>query len=444
MRFAILLTLCSFLSFGQQVPIDSNHVEQVYAKARSFWYNNADSTVHYLKLTEKLSRQINYQRGEANALKGLGFFSRSNYERLQCYIRALEIRETIQDSLGMGVSLGDIAMVYKDLHDDEKMMAYFNRSLEIRRRINDYGGIALIYIQLGHHEEERGNNEKALGFFNDALKFRELADETNGLAYAHLNLARIHTTLKNYDMATRFVSTAEDEFKQVNNLPGQEWATTVHAQILFDRGDAAEALRLLSPFVNASYADRQHQAQQLRIYGLLASIYEQQKNFERALFFKNSWIEEKLRQEQKTNNEAAQRLALDYEFKVKERELKKVEEDRLTLKKRSANLQLLLIAVGVIMLFVSIVSMRKKISDRLINALTFIGLLLLFEFLIVLIEPGLQSLTNEQPLLILLANALVALAIFPAHQFIEKFFRQRIMRNKKLSERGELTATANS
>lgn len=439
MRLVITLIICCSLKcYGQQSTVDSTNIERVYLKAKAFWYINADSTVHYLKLTDELSKQASYRRGEANALKGLGFFSRSNYERLQYYIKALEIRETIHDSLGIGVSLGDIAHVYKDLHDYEKMTAYFNRSLEIRQQINDYGGIALIYIQLGQHEEGQKNYDNALSFFNQALKYRELAGEPNGLGYAHLNLALLYNTLKKFDQATIAIVQAMDEFKKGNNPPGYDWAVTVQAEILFETGNTTEALRLMLPLERNLHSDRQHQVQKLVIIDLLSKIYERQMNFEKALFFKNAWIEEKLHQELTANNEATQRLALDYEYRIKERELKKMEEQQLALKKRRANLQLLLISIGVISLFSLIVSMRKRIPDRFINALAFIGFLFVFEFLVVLIEPRLQDLTDEEPLLVLLVNALIALAIFPVHQYIEKYFKKRIIASKQLAQHGEL------
>jgi hypothetical protein len=58
----------------------------------------------------------------------------------------------------------------------------------------------------------------------------------------------------------------------------------------------------------------------------------------------------------------------------------------------------------------------------MMNILTFIGFLFVFEFVIGLIEPRLQLFTKDQPILMLLSNGLIALTIFP----IQKYFKRKI------------------
>jgi tetratricopeptide (TPR) repeat protein len=158
--------LCS----GEIRKIDSVYIEMIYAKGRAVWYTKPDSAVYYFNIVKDLAHTHNYKRGEANALKALGFFSLSNHERLRYYIKALDIRKSINDSLGIGISLGDIGGVYKSLRELEKMRSYYERSMKIRQKLNDHGGIAPILINLGQYEEDQGNLEKAHQFLFQGLE----------------------------------------------------------------------------------------------------------------------------------------------------------------------------------------------------------------------------------------------------------------------------------
>lgn len=62
------------------------------------------------------------------------------------------------------------------------------------------------------------------------------------------------------------------------------------------------------------------------------------------------------------------------------------------------------------------------------NAVLFIGLLLLFEFLLVLTDSFVEDITGGEPILKLLSNVLLALMILPVHQFLEKYIQKQILK----------------
>ena len=53
---------------------------------------------------------------------------------------------------------------------------------------------------------------------------------------------------------------------------------------------------------------------------------------------------------------------------------------------------------------------------------------ILFEFLLVLSDPYVDGLTNGEPMYKLLANALLAGLIFPAHAFFERVVKKRLVK----------------
>ncbi len=400
----------------QNGPADS-----LYNQAKKFWFNNSDSVRYYLEQTLKVSRETNYLKGEANALKGLGFFSHSNAERLQHYVKALEIRQRLKDSVGIGVSLMDIGTVYDELGEGDKFNDYLSKSLQVRRKINDFGGIALCLIMFGHHEEKGGNYQQALTKYRESLIYRLKAGDINGIGFAHINIANAFVNLNQYDSALHYTRLAQNEFRQANNTLQQEWISWIIARCHLEKGFPDKALQELlgNKVVDDNYT--------LRVLGLLSNIYEAKSDFRQALVYQKKWIRKNESLQRESNQEKTLRLAADYEFKLKlEKGLRHDEMIKIE-KRRQDNLQFLLIGIGLIVIFMLIISVRKRISDKALEIVSFVGCLLLFECLIVLIDPTLQIWSGNKPILLFLGNAVLALLVARIHSFLEKYFKAMVL-----------------
>jgi hypothetical protein len=79
------------------------------------------------------------------------------------------------------------------------------------------------------------------------------------------------------------------------------------------------------------------------------------------------------------------------------------------------------------MIFVVLFSGRKKLSSKIVNISLLIGLLLLFEFLLILTDSSVERITQGEPFLKLLANVILALLILPGHQFLERYSRKKLI-----------------
>jgi len=71
------------------------------------------------------------------------------------------------------------------------------------------------------------------------------------------------------------------------------------------------------------------------------------------------------------------------------------------------------------------------LPEWLVNFLSFVPFVLLFEFITELIEPWTEALTGDQPIYEVLINAAVVLIIFPIQYFFEKKLRQRLYKAKR-------------
>jgi tetratricopeptide (TPR) repeat protein len=418
---SIIALLCMMLVSGIDQSPQENSVDNLIAKSKTFWYNNRDSALYYLNNALVKARAINYRKGEADALKGIGFLSESATEKLISYIRALEIRREINDSVGIGVSLYDLGTIYNlQLNDTTKMLDYIRRSLAIRKKINEYGGVAVCLISLGHHQKTKANYSKALELYKEALHYRLKSGELNGIAFAHVNMSEAYLLLKQYDSSLYFSTLAMDEFVKANNTVNMVWAAWVMASSYYETGQYDRALATLRGFQKTSAR------QSLDMISLLSKIYEKKNDYKQALKYQRMWIEESAAREAADNATVVRNLAADYEFKIKQEELRQGEERRQLEKQRQNNLQFLLIAVLIVIGFLSIIFLRRKASQRVLNISVFLVFIFLFEFLIVLIDPSLQAISGNTPFYLLLGNAAIALIIAPIHHAVDKYFKKVI------------------
>ena len=414
-----VLLVFLFLLPGDSTKTHSN-VDRLFANGRTYWYNNRDSALYYFKEALVLSRTIAYHKGEADAYKGLGLLSRSSTEQLQYYIKALDIREQIKDSLGIGVSLNDIGYIYEKLGDSATAIQYFNESYQIRKKIKDNGGIALSLIQLGHIEQFNRRYGEALLKYREALMYRKIAGESNGIAFAFVNMADVFYNMEQYDSALSYAIQAEEYFNLAGNTNNLNWALFIRASVYAISGKNEQAINILRAL------ELRTGKLSLSNLKLFSEILKKENKFKEALIYSEKWIAANERAREENDLVALRDLAADYEFKKSETDRLKAEERQMLLRNRRDNLQFLVIAIVLTASFIMIILLRKKASTRTLEISLFLAFMLFFEFLILLLDPFLQSLSGATPIYLLAGNCLIALMISPVHHLADKQFKKLI------------------
>ena len=127
---------------------------------------------------------------------------------------------------------------------------------------------------------------------------------------------------------------------------------------------------------------------------------------------------------------------MKYEYEKAQiiKEQKQKEEARLQAEalQRRDNLQYSVILIAILLVFGAVMGLGfVKVSPRVAEGMIFFAFLILFEFLLVLSDPYLETLTGGAPAYKFLANALLAALIFPAHSFFERVLKKRLIDMKR-------------
>ena len=160
----------------------------------------------------------------------------------------------------------------------------------------------------------------------------------------------------------------------------------------------------------------------------LSSIYRKTGRPDSALFFMTMAMTAKDSLNSQENQKKIQMLT----FTENLRQMEIAEQKKKDAETRKRNLELSGIAIFIpLFLLVVLLMGRKKVKSRTIEFLGILGLLFLFEFIVLLVHPYIGHWTHESPIWMLLILAAIAAVLVPLHHRSESWIK------KKLSEAGK-------
>jgi len=429
MRLSAILLLVAFCFLdhhvnAQSVTADTAFIDHLYLKSKPFW-NKSDSAFYYLNQIEDLSRKINYQRGIAYALYGYGVNEHVMYKQFENFTKSLEIFEREHDQQGIGLNLVKIGYIYERIGQIEKALEYYKQALVVKKTVDDFGGIALVLISIGHYYQYKGEFEEALKYFEESLIYRLKEGTPQGVGFAQVNMGDALFSLNRIERALAMADSAIKNFTLSSNQNGQVWALYLKGKSLKKLGKQAEAENAFQNITH--YKENRNTDFSLLAKKELIEMHSKRSDFQKAFQLQSEYLVAKDTLAKRDYRAETQRLVNEYEFKVEEQKAQRereIQEQRIA---RRNNLENLSIAIIVLLIFVVLFSGRKKLSSKIVNISLLIGLLLFFEFLLILTDSSVDKITQGEPILKLLANVFLALLILPGHQFLEQYSRKKLI-----------------
>ena len=161
----------------------------------------------------------------------------------------------------------------------------------------------------------------------------------------------------------------------------------------------------------------------------LDSLYRLSGNYAEA--YKYSNINKKLLIQQTLANKQDEFLRMELANESRQIALsqQRIEED----KKRQFNLQYFIITMSILFFFlVFIIFSRLKVPEWSIKGLGFLSVLMLFEFIILILDQEIHHITHGAPLWIFAIKVLILIFLFPLHHIIEKAIIKFMIQKKQI------------
>jgi tetratricopeptide (TPR) repeat protein len=432
--FLFLVTL--FLS-AQQNKIDSLHQLLSIAKedttqvnllnqlSRSFSDSKPDSALVYADRAREFSQKIGYVKGEGYALIRISTVMTTigNYSKaLEIGLDALKKSEALGNERLIASCYNNLGGVYAEQGDQKQAMIYALKAKALTEKINDERFLAILLINNGYGFGQINQLDSARVSLNRGLNIALRLGLTDQIAASYLNLGMIHTKMKQYDIAAGYLRLAISNFKIASDL-----------RLLISTYDAlAEAYDSTNQADSAFYYARltYNQAEEidyiqevLSSSQKLASLFKTSKQPDSAIVYYEIAISAK---DSLTNQEKQKRIqTLTFNEQLRQIEIEKQKKEETEARKR--NLELAGIAIFIpLFLFAVMLLGRRKVKSRTIEFLGILGLLFLFEFIVLFTHPYIGHWTHESPVWMLLILVAVAAILIPLHHRSEAWIKKKL------------------
>ena len=336
---------------------------------------------------------------------------KSNNDRLKTFAKAM------------------LALTYLTMGDFAKAESYNKAAMEAGSKyetdiisvcaVNDMG---TIYLAMG-------KIDSALVYTQKAYEMAIKSGINYWLTSTYLQFGSIHAAMKNSSLALNYWNLALNEANRIGSPKFVSTAYNAIAQFYYasNQSDSAKlyATRAISSVNNTAFYTLNVDPAKL-----LLNIYRN-SNVDSA--FKYSEI-------YRTANDSlfniralqqAQLMAVEEEARLAELKFEEEKSDEA----RKTNLEYTFIAIGIVSFFmIFLIFSRSYITNpKIIEFLSVIALLIVFEFFNLLIHPLLEKVTHHSPVLMLLALVGLAALLIPLHHKLEHWAVHKLIEKNKQS-----------
>lgn len=436
---------------------------------------DAESAIPYFEAALKIAVEGPYPKGEANACTNLALmYSQLGDQKktLDFLDRSLKICESIQDTFGIARVMGEFGIEYYFQGNMKKSAHFYHESLKHYVLLGNRKEIARILVNLGAVYESQNDNVKALEYYTQGYKVFKEVNDKHGLVTIISNIGQIYVTMGQFDKALDYhhesLRLAQELDSKSSIASALKWmgecylkmgmmdsALTTTTEAFKLKEENKDSMGMSVTLINLGLIAQQkgevsssiqiaHRALEIaqRIglgvqtrdaAKLLYQNYKATRQFDDALAMHELYVETRDTIQNEENEKAVIRAEMGYEFE-KEQLVKKQEAalEAMAVAEATAHrdrLQYSVILIILLFVFGGVIALGFfKVSHRVAEGLIFFAFLIFFEFMLVLADPWIDNLTGGAPGWNLLANALIALLIFPVHHYSEHFLKKRLVK----------------
>lgn len=213
-----------WLQQGLSLLNDGEHVQpQIEAEIQAYlgWISlrRGDLAGARARLEQALERidDTQYYDALSSILNRLGavYYNQGDWERAtQVVERALAIRESLGDILGVARSSNNLGILKRNSGEWQSALENYQRGLQILEKIGDSEGIAIAHTNIGNVYIDTGDWEKAEANLRQSFEIAQRIANPYEIAQAHLNLGRLYLSQQLWERAQSHLDAAIALYKQ--------------------------------------------------------------------------------------------------------------------------------------------------------------------------------------------------------------------------------------
>jgi tetratricopeptide (TPR) repeat protein len=428
--------------------------ELLYMKGIGNCYNNLGNS--YLRLGETIKAMKLYEKSldiwistgdklsGSTSLYNLGSIYMTFGEdarAIEAFTHALLVREELDDQLGVASAHNNIGVLYNSQGDAKRALAHFRASLEIRKRKGEVKGQASSTLGIGTVYTTLHRLDSALTFYFRALNLYRQVSSLDNIAQTQEKIAEAYEMKGDFEQAKAYCDSALQNYTHTENAEGLAMVLNRAGEINLKLHKPSEAIAAMN--LSLEIAQSIESVPNIRdaAYSLY-KVYKESGQDRKALEMHELYLVMRDSVASEENQQSIIRNELKYEFE-KEKLVKAQEQavaDRIA-KERSTRrdrLQYGLITGFVIFLLLGLFTLGfVRVPKKVAFIGVFLALLVVFEFLLVLIDPYTDPISQGQPIIKFLINIGLAILLAPLQAFLEGRVQVSLLKSaRRRAERG--------
>lgn len=231
-----------------QTTHDTNKVILLSDLCWEYRFVSAEKALDYGSQALELSKELNYQKGTAQAYNDMGivYIDQGKYSTaIEFFNESMLIRSNLKDSAGIASLYNKIGIVYQKQGKLKDALENQIEALKIYEALKQdlWIGYCLNNIAIVHQNLE--NLNKSMEFHLRALGYRKKMGDVYGEAGSYGNIANVYVKQKDTTSAIEYYEKALVTFRKINNEEGISIMLSNLGNIYLARDQNTKALELL-------------------------------------------------------------------------------------------------------------------------------------------------------------------------------------------------------
>lgn len=284
-----------------------------------------DSTEVYFLKALKIRQQLNDSIGIGASLNNLGnvVMTKGDYEKATAYfVKALKIREAIYDTAGIASTTNNLGMIFYKQQKFKTAIKYYHHALKFNQAQNIYDKEILILQNLGNIYDEMQSLDSSEYYYQVAIKKAETFGDLRLIAVAYGNMAVTQHTKKNYQLSKTYILKALKIRTEANDLEGQAILYNNLAAVYVSTNLPDSAIFYFKKSLEFSIQIDFKETTRDNYLGL-ADAYEKSNQFEKAVLAHQQYSMLKDSMLNEVTNKQIAEIQTKYETEKKEKEIVK-------------------------------------------------------------------------------------------------------------------------
>lgn len=414
---------------------DTNTAKLYSRIASTYIFSKPDSALHYFFIAKKIATDLNFQKTLFRIKLNIALcyaMQRKDSLALKLTLECLKEAETHSDDLqyirGAYYYLGSISFHIRDF---ESAIKYNRKFYNLVSNIKPDSLLLYGYYEhMGETYDQMNEIDSADLYITKAFQLASKSGKIRDFTY--YLMGNVYAKRNQFNLALQFYKEAKS-YQNLYLTDGQGSKNKMDVEIgfarVFKKLDQIDSAILHAKEAYFISKDISIPREKLESLSLLTELYKQKGNVDSAFLYLNnlSVLKDSLLSEEKIRG--IQNLSFAEENRQQKIEELKQEQS----KERSHNIQLAITAIAILSAIILFLLLSRSIlvSHKVVEFLSVIVLLVVFEFINLLIHPWLEKITHRSPVLMLLGLVCLAALIVPLHHKLEYWATHKLVEKNK-------------